>query len=59
MLGDDEDVGRSYIDIEDDRPNITVGGRYFDEVDINEDQARGSCVGRDIETGGIQGDLAK
>jgi hypothetical protein len=54
-----EDVGRSYIDIEADRPNMMVGWRYLEVVETREDQARGSGVGRDIEVGGVHGDRAE
>jgi hypothetical protein len=54
-----ESVGRSYIDIEDDRPNIILGGRYPELVDTKDDQARGSEVGSEIEMGVVQGDRAE
>jgi hypothetical protein len=55
----DEERGRSYIEIEDDRPSMTVGGMYFEVVDTNEAHARDSPLGSDIEEGGTQADLAE
>jgi hypothetical protein len=54
-----EDVGRSYIDIEDDRPNMILGDRYPELVVTSVDQARGSDVGRENEMGSVQGDRAE
>jgi len=54
-----DERGRSYIEIEDDRPSITVGGRYFGVVETKDAQARDSPSGSDIEEGGTQGDLAE
>ena len=55
LLSDER--GKSYIEIEDDRPSMTVGGRYFGLVETKDAQARDS--GSDIEEGEIQGDRAE
>jgi len=54
-----DERGRSYIEIEDDRPSMTVGVRYFEVVETKDAQARDSPSGKDIEEGGTQGDLAE
>ena len=55
----DEERGRSYTEIEEDRPSMTVGGKYLEVVDTNDAHARGSPLGNDMEVGGTQGDLAE
>jgi hypothetical protein len=54
-----DERGRSYIEIEDDRPSMTVGGKYLEVVETKDAQARDSPRGSDIDEGGTQGDRAE